>query len=97
MFIFYSSGIKENNKRCKTISGPQKDKECIFPFACCAAKTQHNKCTTIGNNGVPWCSTKTDGNTNWHLSPNWGNCPEQCSAESNSGSTRFLSYVYKNI
>ena len=85
--IIYSSG-------CRTISGPQQDKDCIFPFV--YAQVQHNECTTVENNGIPWCSTKTDGNNN-HIAGNWGNCAKQCPVESNSGSTRFLAYSHNNV
>ena len=85
LFILYSSG-------CKTVSGPQQDKECIFPFV--YAQIQHSQCTTVGNNGTPWCSTKTDENNN-HITGYWGNCAKNC--PNNSGSTRFLAYAHKNV
>ena len=75
-FILYSSG-------CITVSGDQPGEECIFPFK--YEGTQYIACTTAENDGIPWCSTKTDGNNN-HVEGKWGNCAAQCLGGAASGS-----------
>ena len=72
---------------CKVTSGEHKNKPCVFPFI--YVKVPYNKCTTIHNDGKPWCSTKTDENDN-HIKSHWGNCSEKCSSRSNLGSSQFL-------
>ncbi len=47
------------------------DQECNFPFI--YSVNTYNACTTVGNGGVLWCSTKTDSSDN-HITGNWGNC-----------------------
>ena len=39
---------------------------CTFPFTYGGIK--YNKCTSIANNGILWCTTATG----------WGNCAESC-------------------
>ena len=68
----------------------QKNKTCIFPFV--YKQIVYNECTTIENDGTPWCSTKTDGN-NTYIGDYWGNCAEQCPVEQNSGSSCFLAHT----
>jgi len=51
-------------------SGPY-IKACIFPFI--YGGITYSDCTTVANNGVLWCSTKTDSSNN-HVPGFWGNC-----------------------
>ena len=60
---------------CKTISGPKPGVSCVFPFTY-KGKT-YRGCTTMENNGVEWCSTKTD-NGGAHVGGQWGNCDPEC-------------------
>ena len=63
---------------CKTTvfgDAPQHNKACIFPFI--YRDTEYNKCSTVDNDGVPWCSTKTDRLNN-HIKFEWGNCASEC-------------------
>ena len=39
---------------------------CTFPFT--YKGTEYNECTSIANNGVPWCTT----------AKGWGNCEKSC-------------------
>merc|ERR1719282_2279275 len=39
---------------------------CTFPFT--YKGTEYNECTSIANNGVPWCTTAMG----------WGNCEKSC-------------------
>ena len=55
MYIFEASGDSD----CLTISGPSKNKPCIFPFKY-NGKTFHH-CTNEHANFF-WCATKTDSN-----------------------------------
>ena len=82
-----SYSIIRYSPECKTISGDQANKTCIFPFI--YGEIVYNECTTTENDGIPWCSTKTDVNNNT-IKDNWGNCAEQCPVEHISGSSRFL-------
>ena len=69
---------------CETISGPQEDKICTFPFV--YKQVQYNACTTIENEGMSWCSTETDDN-NTYIDGKWGNCAEHCPGKSLFGSS----------
>ena len=53
------------------MSGCQTNKKgaCKFPFT--YKGTEYYKCTSIANNGVPWCSTSTG----------WGNCQASCEGD----------------
>ena len=49
---------------CKTVDGDA----CTFPFT--YNGIEYNECTSVANNGVPWCaSTSASG---------WGNCQKSC-------------------
>ena len=48
---------------CKTTDG----KACQFPFT--YKGIEYKQCTSISNNGVPWCGTASGG---------WGNCMQSC-------------------
>jgi len=66
---------------CATISGPDPNKPCIFPFK--FGDITYNNCTTIGNepgNIKAWCSTKVD-DSGKHIGNgqgNWGDCEQYC-------------------
>ena len=69
--------------RCADSGGDGKFREmCKIPFT--DAGTSYDSCTTDGNNGVEWCSTKTDQNNN-HLPGFWGNCAPLESADTCEG------------
>jgi hypothetical protein len=58
----------------KEIEGPcvtKKDEKCVFPFI--YKGKPHDKCTFVENDGVAWCSTKTDS-TDKHVTESWGPC-----------------------
>ena len=48
-----------------------KGETCKFPFT--YKDTEYNQCTSVGNNGVLWCSTDTGGG--------WGNCVASCTGD----------------
>jgi len=66
---------------CKTISGPDPNKPCIFPFN--VNRVPYHACTTDHNepgDTTAWCATMVDemGNAaNWDAGK-WGNCEEKC-------------------
>ena len=58
---------------CKTIAGPSKGKDCVFPFVFNGKK--YNECA-FDSDGF-WCSTKVDS-TGTHITGNWGICGSDC-------------------
>merc|ERR1711971_457267 len=65
---------------CATISGPDPNKPCIFPFK--FGDITYNNCTTIGNDPgdtKAWCSTKVDNSGN-HIGGQgkYGFCEPKC-------------------
>ena len=70
-----------------TISGKQNNTDCTFPFV--YKQILYHYCTTIENDGTPWCATETDRN-NKYIVDYWGNCAEQCPVEHSSGSSRYI-------
>ena len=64
-----------NNKCCRTVSGDDVNKRCIFPFR--TTDGMFYDCDV--DEDVPWCSTKMDADGN-HISGkgNWGNCGPEC-------------------
>ena len=58
---------------CKTIAGPSKDKDCVFPFV--FKGKIYNECR-FNSDGF-WCSTKVDS-TGSHIRGNWGICGSNC-------------------
>ena len=67
---------------CQTTKG----EACKFPFT--YQGTEYNQCTTVANNGVPWCSTATG----------WGNCQQSCTSSLTTGGWDFFeSDTYRNI
>merc|ERR1712008_109403 len=72
---------------CSTVSGPNPNATCIFPFKLVLSKsvtvTYHQCTTTFNDKGdtTPWCSTKVD---DWGLhlggNENWGNCGPDCTS-----------------
>lgn len=60
---------------CRTNGGAWPNLPCLFPFNYKGNK--YTECTKMGNNNVPWCSTKVDSKRN-HVSGNWGNCSPRC-------------------
>ena len=63
--------LKKKDSLCNTVE----NEICKFPFK--YSNATHHKCTTIGNNGKLWCSTRTD-ETAHHVAGRWGNCEEKC-------------------
>ena len=57
------------------MSGLVPDKECVFPFW--FKNHKYEECTTVENNGVPWCSTKVNTNGH-HIKKHWGICGPTC-------------------
>ena len=50
-------------------------KQCVFPFK--YQDVIYHNCTTVKNNNVPWCSTKTDEKGNY-ITGQFGNCSQSC-------------------
>ena len=78
-FIFETDS--PNSKCCKTVSGADVNKSCIFPFVTTNFATFTTRVyydCNVNQNG-PWCSTKVDENGN-HITGrgNWGNCGSEC-------------------
>ena len=77
---FISPGEHQAQKQivsCKTIDGPDRNKECIFPFK--FRNNTYKTCTWDGDSMVgAWCSTKS-GDSGQRLNGlNWGNCGNGC-------------------
>ena len=72
---------------CKTISGPDLDKQCKFPFIY-QGREFHN-CITIDNRNQPWCSTEVNAE-NYFIIGKWGICSDSCKG------LCFLLYVLFN-
>ena len=65
---------------CSTVSGPNPNAQCIFPFK--YSEVTYHQCTTAGNavgDTTPWCSTLVD-DSGVHIggAGNWGNCGPDC-------------------
>ena len=79
---------------CKTISGPDPGKLCVFPFKWDGVV--YRECTTHTNNGLLWCATHVDhlGNTT-----QWGNCDmATCpGCRTTAGTTCQLPFIYNNV
>ena len=79
-----SSGYVCHNTRCTlaskclTISGEDRNKTCIFPFAYHGIK--FSTCTKMENGDVDWCSTQVDDRGNY-IPGKWGNCGSNCPIE----------------
>ena len=71
---------------CTTISGPDLNKTCIFPFE--YRGVTYNSCTTKGNDPdesetKAWCSTKVnDFGIHIEEQGNWGICETKCQPQS---------------
>ena len=59
---------------CKTVDGGA----CTFPFT--YNGIEYKQCTTVANNGVPWCRTATS----------WGNCQQSCVESRKLESFKFI-------
>lgn len=74
-----NSYCKLNN--CITISGPNVNKQCVFPFE--FKGNIFTKCTKqFDPDGLYWCSTLTDSSKK-HVSGNWGHCSSNCITNNN--------------
>ena len=65
---------------CTTVTGPDENKPCIFPFQ--YEGVTYNTCTGISSvEKIPWCSTLVDDAGN-HVSGQgkYGNCGPECPA-----------------
>jgi len=60
---------------CKTVSGPDTDKVCVFPFRW--SGIMYRECTSHSNTGQLWCATQVDVNNNY-IDNKWGNCGDSC-------------------
>ena len=61
---------------CHTVDGDS----CTFPFT--YNGIEYNECTSVANNGVPWCRTATG----------WGNCHMSCTSSVNTGKQNFINF-----
>ena len=72
--------IDEGILNCSTtVSGPDPNVPCIFPFK--FNGVTYHQCTTAGiTNGdtTPWCSTQVDDFGVFAGGGNWGNCGSEC-------------------
>ena len=74
---------------------------CVFPFV--FRGVEYTSCTTDHDpNGDLWCSTRTDSNTNKHISGFWGVCEQDtcepvCTMQTEEGTNCVFPFVYKNI
>lgn len=74
---------------------------CVFPFV--FRGVEYTSCTTDHDpNGQAWCSTRTDPNTNKHISGFWGVCDKQtcepvCAMKTERGDNCVFPFVYKNV
>ena len=59
---------------CKTESGPEMDKMCIFPFN--YKGRTYTDCTTKDAHGTYWCATEVNSNGDYY--GRWGNCGSTC-------------------
>ena len=59
---------------CKTESGPEPRRPCVFPFIYNGVK--YNECTFVDWH-QPWCSVEVNDNQN-HIDGKWGNCKKTC-------------------
>ena len=67
---------------CKTISGPEANKPCEFPFT--SQGITYHACTTDQNapgDDNAWCSTMID-DAGLHVQGKWGNCEAKCPVSS---------------
>ena len=58
---------------CTTISGPNPNKPCVFPFI--YKDISYSQCTTKDHN-VLWCPTEVDAYGKYTYK--WGNCNSNC-------------------
>ena len=77
----FTSAVNQNSQkhvsRCKTNDGPDRNKECIFPFK--FRNNTYKTCTWDGDSMVgAWCSTKSDDSGQRLDGLNWGNCGKGC-------------------
>ena len=79
---------------CMTISGPQKNYPCLFPFGWLGEV--YTQCTNVSNqqyDDAPWCATHVDSNGNVD-GTQWGNCGEWCPG---AGKDRGVTRIYFEI
>jgi len=83
-------------KGCSTVSGPQPDKLCMFPFKW--KGTVYRECTSHMNSGKLWCPTQLD-HLNGYIEGQWGNCHQDtCTGcRTVDGATCHLPFIYKNV
>ena len=80
---------------CYTISGPDANKPCIFPFR--HDGVTHNTCTLAStSDNKPWCSTLVDDSGN-HVKGqgNFGDCGPECPTE--NGESAIILKIEKYI
>ena len=63
---------------CRTIGGSRPNQRCVFPFI--YDGKSYDECTTIDNNGIPWCSTNVMCAGDF-VEGEWGNCGSDCSGD----------------
>ena len=63
---------------CRTIGGNRPNQHCVFPFI--YDGKSYDECTTIDNNGIPWCSTDVSCARDF-VEGKWGNCGIDCSGD----------------
>ena len=65
---------------CSTVSGPNPNASCIFPFE--LKGITYHQCTTTEGAITPWCSTLID-DSGEHIGDagNWGYCGPECSLD----------------
>lgn len=77
------------------------DTPCVFPFV--FRGTEYTTCTTDHDpDGQAWCSTRTDPDTNKHLSGFWGVCDKStcepvCILQTEGGNNCVFPFVFKDV
>lgn len=77
------------------------DVPCVFPFV--FRGTEYTTCTTDHDpNGQAWCSTRTEPDTNTHLSGFWGVCDKStcepvCIVQTEAGDNCVFPFVFKGV
>ena len=83
--------VSFSDKTCLTVSGPDSNQTCIFPFT--YSGKRHEECTDEGHDQF-WCQTELPDNTtdltDYTNTVKWGNCGPDCKIEGKYSQLNFL-------